>query len=169
MVIDLLFFSCAVLLSLLLSLGRFSIYHLLPRQPSGFGGAAPAPHRVCRGGSALVRTWCPGWSAVLVGAVVSSGIGLLLLHSGGFVGPAMATVAAREGDARECASGHDLMFRSLPGRDCPEPPTPVAAPGGDLRSGGSWRSCPLAVHSLCSSHDATVGDTLGGYGHIANS
>ena len=106
---------------------------------------------------------------MLVGAVIYSGIVLLLLHSDGFVGPAMATVAAREGDPCECASGHDLMFRSLPGQDCPEPPTPASAPGGDLRSGGSWRSRPLAVHSLCNTHDATVGDTLGVYGHIANS
>ena len=118
--------------------------------------------------SALDMKWCPGWSAVLLGAVVSV-IGLLRVHSGGSVGPAMATVPAREGDPRECASSYDLAFRSFPGQDCPELPTPVAALGGALRSGGSWRSRPLAVHSLCSTHDATVGDTLGGYGHIANS
>ena len=173
MVIDLLLFSWAVLLLLLLSRAvlhlshlsrRWSVSqfigivlapgvrgsqhrHLLPREPAGFGVAAPALHRACRGGSASGTKWCrTSWLGRL-GAVASPEPELLPLLPSGSVSLAVAAVAAREGDPHEGANGRDLGSRSPFEQDCLGPLILTAALGDGLRNGGNLQSRLPAVHN----------------------
>ena len=88
--------------------------HLLPKQPSGFGGAAPAPHRACRGGSAPGSKWFR--------AVASPEPELLPLLQGGSVSLAVGAVAAREGRPHEGADVRDLGSHLPFELDCLGPP-----------------------------------------------
>ena len=121
--------------------------HLLPGQPAGFGVAAPAPHRACRGGSAPGTKWCRALWLGRLGAVASPEPELLPLLPSGSVSLAVGAVAAREGGPPEGANGRDLGSRSPFELDCLGPPLLAAALGDGLRNGGNLQSRPPAVHN----------------------